>query len=79
MLLVDTVKGKIYQDEELKEMYTTNAALRRMAGQQSGGTQRLENSEYACRRVLAGKERKQLQKAFGYTYEEYPIPFGTWH
>ena len=32
-------------------------ALRRMAGQQSGGTQRLENSEYACRRVRAGKEK----------------------
>ena len=32
-------------------------ALRRMAGQQSGGTQRLENPEYACRRVRSGKEK----------------------
>ena len=32
-------------------------ALRRMAGQQSGGTQRLENPEYACGRVRSGKEK----------------------
>ena len=36
MLLVDTVQGKIIDDNELKEMYAKKQPYGEMAGQQSG-------------------------------------------
>ena len=42
-----------------------------MAGQQSGRIERTEDPEQTCAEEYGKEQRKQLQKAFGYTYEEY--------
>ena len=70
MLLVDTVKGKIYQDEELKEIYATKQPYGVWL---DSNLVELKELKIPNKRVEEyGKEqRKQLQKAFGYTYEEY--------
>ena len=70
MLLVDTVKGKIYQDEELKEIYATKQPYGEWL---DNNLVELKELKIPNKRVEEyGKEqRKQLQKAFGYTYEEY--------
>ena len=70
MLLVDTVKGKIYQDEELKEIYATKQPYGEWL---DSNLVELKELKIPNKRVEDyGKEqRKQLQKAFGYTYEEY--------
>ena len=70
MLLVDTVKGKIYQDEELKEIYATKQPYGEWL---DSNLVELKELKIPNERVEEyGKEqRKQLQKAFGYTYEEY--------
>ena len=70
MLLVDTVKGKIYQDEELKEIYATKQPYGEWL---DSNLVELKELKIPNKRVEEyGKEqRKQLQKAFGYTYEEY--------
>ena len=70
MLLVDTVKGKIYQDEELKEIYATKQPYGEWL---DSNLVELKELKIPNNRVEEyGKEqRKQLQKAFGYTYEEY--------
>ena len=70
MLLVDTVKGKIYQDEELKEIYATKQPYGEWLDR---NLVELKELKIPNKRVEEyGKEqRKQLQKAFGYTYEEY--------
>ena len=70
MLLVDTVKGKIYQDEELKEIYATKRPYGEWL---DSNLVELKELKIPNKRVEEyGKEqRKQLQKAFGYTYEEY--------
>ena len=68
MLLVDTVQGRIIDDEELKEKY---------AGRQPYGEWldrnliNLANLKIPNRRVPEYKkeERQRLQKTFGYTYE----------
>ena len=70
MLLVDTVKGKIYQDKELKEIYATKQPYGEWL---DSNLVELKELKIPNKRVEEyGKEqRKQLQKAFGYTYEEY--------
>ena len=70
MLLVDTAKGKIYQDEELKEIYATKQPYGEWL---DSNLVELKELKIPNKRVEEyGKEqRKQLQKAFGYTYEEY--------
>ena len=70
MLLVDTVKGKIYQDEELKEIYATKQPYGEWL---DSNLVELKELKIPNKRVEEyGKEqRKQLQKAFGYAYEEY--------
>ena len=70
MLLVDTVKGKIYQDEELKEMYTTKQPYGEWL---DSNLVELKDLKIPNMRVEEYEpvKRKQLQKAFGYTYEEY--------
>ena len=70
MLLIDTVKGKIIDDEDLKEYY----ASREPYGEWL-------DSNLVCLKDLkipnvrvpeyTDEERARLQKAFGYTYEEY--------
>ncbi len=69
MLLVDTVKGEIIDDNTLKEKY---------AGAQPYG-EWLDNNLVALRdlkipnervEAFSEEERKRLQKAFGYSYDE---------
>lgn len=70
MLLVDTVKGKVWKDEELKEYY---------AGKQPYGEWldsnlvQLKDITIPNKRVqeYTAEERCRLRKAFGYSYEEY--------
>ncbi len=69
MLLVDTVKGRIIDDDELKEYY----ASRRPYGEWlDSNLVRLKDLKIPNVKVEEhhGEERKRLQKAFGYTYEE---------
>ena len=69
MLLVDTIKGKVIDDEELKEMY---------AGRQPYGEWldsnliSLHDLKIPNQKVesYTAEECKRLQKAFGYSYEE---------
>ena len=68
MLLVDTVKGRVIDDDELKETY---------AGKQPYGEWidrnllNLKDLKIANQRVpeYTKEERQRMQKAFGYTYE----------
>lgn len=70
ILLVDTVKGQIYSDDELKEIY---------AGKQPYGEWldsnlvELHDLKIPNIRVeeYEGEALTRMQKAFGYTYEEY--------
>lgn len=69
MLLVDTVKGRVIDDDELKEYY----ASRQPYGEWlDSNLVKLRNLKIPNVRVDEhhGEERKRLQKAFGYTYEE---------
>ncbi len=69
MLLVDTVRGKVIDDDELKEMY---------AGRQPYGEWldsnliRLKDLKIPNQKVVSytKEECQRLQKAFGYSYEE---------
>ncbi|MDD6795229.1 MAG: glutamate synthase large subunit [Clostridiaceae bacterium] len=69
MLLVDTVKGKIIDDDELKEYY---AAKQPYGEWLDNNLIRLEKLHIPNVRVEEYDEaqRAMLQKAFGYTYEE---------
>ena len=69
MLLVDTVNGKIIDDDELKEYY----ASRQPYGEWlDGNLVRLKDLKIPNVKVHEHHrdERHRLQKAFGYTYEE---------
>ncbi len=69
MLLVDTVKGEIIDDDTLKEMY----AKRRPYGEWlDSNLVSLKELKIPNVRVPAFSdgERQRMQKAFGYTYEE---------
>ena len=69
MLLVDTVKGKVIDDDELKEYY----ASRKPYGEWlDSNLVKLRDLKIPNVRVEEhhGEQRKRLQKAFGYTYEE---------
>ena len=69
MLLVDTVKGRVIDDDELKEYY----ASRQPYGEWlDSNLVKLRELRIPNVRVEEhhGDERKKLQKAFGYTYEE---------
>ncbi|MDO4294918.1 MAG: glutamate synthase large subunit [bacterium] len=69
MLLVDTVKGKVYSDEQLKGMY----ASRQPYGEWlDGGLLELKDLKIPNKSIpeYSEDELLRLQKAFGYTYEE---------
>ena len=70
MLLVDTVAGKIYQDSEIKEKYAQKEPYGEWLD-----CNLLHLSEIKVPNLkvpsYGEEERKRLQKAFGYTYENY--------
>lgn len=70
MLLVDTVQGKIVHDEGLKAMYTAKQPYGEWL---DSNLIQLKDLKIPNIRVEEYKkeQRKHLQKAFGYTYEEY--------
>lgn len=70
MLLVDTTKGKILSDEEIKEIY---ACGRPYGEWLDSNLVELKSIKIPNIRVeeYTPRQRRQLQKAFGYTYEEY--------
>jgi len=70
MLLVDTVKGCLIDDEDVKNNYTK----RRPYGEWlDGNLVKLKDLHIPNKKVLEyeDEERAKLQKAFGYTYEDY--------
>ena len=69
MLLVDTVKGKVIDDDELKETY----ASRQPYGEWlDNNLVHLKDLKIPNERVpeFTEEERQRMQKAFGYSYEE---------
>ena len=70
MLLIDTVKGRILSDNEVKERY---AKAQPYGEWLDSNLVELKDLKIPNIRVeqYTPKQRKQLQKAFGYTYEEY--------
>ena len=69
MLLVDTVAGKVISDEELKERY---ACCQPYGEWLDSNLVFLKDLSIPNQRVpeYTGEERRRLQKAFGYTYED---------
>lgn len=69
MLLVDTVKGRLIDDDELKEYYATRKPYGEWVDK---NLVKLDELKIPNKRVesYTKEERTRLQKAFGYTYEE---------
>ncbi len=70
MLLVDTVQGRIIDDEEIKEAYASRQPYGEWLDQ---NLVELKNLRIPNRRVETYSEeaRMRLMKAFGYSYEDY--------
>ncbi len=70
MLLVDTVKGRLIDDEELKNKYAGAEPYGEWIDQHLTS---LKDLKIPNERVpeLSDEDRAKLQKSFGYTYEEY--------
>lgn len=70
MLLVDTKEGKLISDDELKEYY---AAKQPYGEWLDSHLVNLSELKIPNKRVpeYSQEERRKIQKAFGYTYEEY--------
>lgn len=70
MLLVDTTKGRIMSDNEIKESY---AKAQPYGEWLDSNLVELKNLKIPNMRTeeYTPEQRKRLQKAFGYTYEEY--------
>ncbi len=70
MLLVDTTKGRIIEDEELKAYYST----RNPYGQWLD-TNLIDLADLSIPNVgvpkMSGEDRARLQKTYGYTYEQF--------
>ncbi len=69
MLLVDTVKGEVIDDEKLKETYGAKEPYGEWLDR---NLVRLKDLKIPNERVpeFSNEERQKMQKAFGYTYEE---------
>ena len=69
MLLVDTVQGRLIDDEELKEYYATRQPYGEWLDK---NLVHLHELKIPNKRVpsYSKEERARLQKAFGYTYED---------
>ena len=70
MLLVDTVKGDLIDDNKLKEKYATKQPYGEWL---DNNLIKLEDLKIPNKKVPAHtkEERARLQKAFGYTYEDF--------
>ena len=70
MLLVDTVKGELIDDDELKEKYATKQPYGEWL---DNNLVQLHDLKIPNKKVQVHKkeERARLQKAFGYTYEDF--------
>ena len=70
ILIVDTKQKKIILDDEIKEQYARSKPFGEWL---DGHLLHLSDLKIPNRRVprLSGMERKKLQKAFGYTWENY--------
>ncbi len=70
MLLVDTVKGELIDDNKLKEKYATKQPYGEWL---DNNLIKLEDLKIPNKKVPAHtkEERARLQKAFGYTYEDF--------
>lgn len=69
MLLVDTVKGEIIDDDDLKSCYASSQPFGEWL---DGNLVHLKDLKIPNEKVeeLSSEERSRIQKAFGYTYEE---------
>lgn len=69
MLLVDTVKGRLIDDDELKEYYASKQPYGEWL---DSNLVHLKNLKIPNVKVEehSNEDRKKLQKAFGYTYED---------
>ncbi|MBE5871633.1 MAG: glutamate synthase large subunit [Lachnospiraceae bacterium] len=76
MLLIDTKKNKIFSDQELKEYYAHKEPYGEWLDSNllELRTLKIPNSRVVS---YSDEERKRLQKAFGYTYEECKESIGT--
>jgi len=70
MLLVDTIKGELVDDSVLKEKYASRQPYGEWLNNNLVTLKelRIPNQKVA---EFTGEERARLQKAFGYTFEEY--------
>ncbi|MBO4290367.1 MAG: glutamate synthase large subunit [Lachnospiraceae bacterium] len=70
MLLIDTIEGKIYEDEQIKEKYARKEPYGEWL---DSNLLQLHDIRIPNLKVpsYTREERKKLQKAFGYTYENY--------
>ena len=70
MLLVDTTKNKIYSDEEIKERYAHKEPYGEWL---DSNLLKLKDIKIPNAKIpsYTDEERTRLQKAFGYTYENY--------
>ena len=69
MLLVDTVKGELIDDDELKEKYATKQPYGEWLDNNLVQLHDLKNPNQKVP-MHTKEERARLQKAFGYTYED---------
>lgn len=69
MLLVDTVKGKVIDDEEIKEYYASRQPYGEWLDSNLVALKDLKIPNISVPE-FSYEERQRLQKAFGYTYEE---------
>lgn len=72
MLLVDTLQGRVIDDEELKEKY---ASAQPYGEWLDNNLVELKNLKIPNERVpeFTNEERERMQKAFGYTYDELKV------
>ncbi len=70
MLLIDTVKGKIVQDDELKEYYASRNPYGQWLDSNLVDMSDLPIPNVAVPK-MSRKERARLQKTYGYTYEQF--------
>lgn len=70
MLLVDTVKGKLIADDVLKEEYASRKPYGEWLNNNLVTLKELHIPNHKVEE-FTDEERARLQKAFGYTYEEY--------